>query len=76
MAYDNTNNVVIHVVPIGKSNNSSGFADFVYYINNDGKQIYGDTSDNSNSISFDVKGEEYNLKATWDKDNNFILSLT
>lgn len=76
MAYDDANNVVIHVVPIGKSNNSSGFADFVYYINNDGKKIYGDTSDNSNNISFDVNGDEYNLRATWDREDNFILSLT
>lgn len=76
MAYDPDNNVVIHVAPIGNKNNSRMFANFIYYINNNGDKIYGDTSTNKNGVEFDVNGQSHILKATWDRDQNFILSLT
>lgn len=60
--------VVVHVLPAGFSNNENGDADFVYYINVDGEEKMGDTSDGK-PVTFMYQGNELRLMARW-KDND------
>lgn len=60
--------VVVHVLPAGFSNNENGDADFVYYINVNGEEKAGDTSD-GNPVTFMYQGNELRLMARW-KDND------
>lgn len=60
--------VVVHVLPAGFSNNENGDADFVYYINVDGEEKMGDTSDGK-PVTFMYQGNEIRLMARW-KDND------
>lgn len=60
--------VVIHVLPAGFSNNEKGDADFVYYININGEEKMGDTSDGK-PVTFMYQGNKLRLTARW-KDND------
>ena len=60
--------VVVHVLPAGFSNNEKGDADFVYYINVNGEEKMGDTSDGK-PVTFMYQGNEIRLMARW-KDND------
>lgn len=60
--------VVVHVLPAGFSNNENGDADFVYYINVNGEEKAGDTSDGK-PVTFMYQGNELRLMARW-KDND------
>jgi len=60
--------VVVHVLPAGFSNNEKGDADFVYYININGEEKMGDTSDGK-PVTFMYQGNELRLMARW-KDND------
>lgn len=60
--------VVVHVLPAGFSNNEKGDADFVYYININGEEKMGDTSDGK-PVTFMYQGNELRLTARW-KDND------
>lgn len=60
--------VVVHVLPAGFSNNEKGDADFVYYININGEEKMGDTSDGK-PVTFMYQGNEIRLMARW-KDND------
>ena len=60
--------VVVHVLPAGFSNNENGDADFVYYINVNGEEKAGDTSDGK-PVTFMYQGHKLRLTARW-KDND------
>lgn len=60
--------VVVHVLPAGLSNNEKGDADFVYYINVNGEEKVGDTS-NGKPVTFMYQGNKLRLTARW-KDND------
>lgn len=60
--------VVVHVLPAGLSNNEKGDADFVYYINVNGEEKVGDTSDGK-PVTFMYQGNKLRLTARW-KDND------
>lgn len=60
--------IVVHVLPAGFSNNEKGDADFVYYINVNGEEKMGDTSDGK-PVTFMYQGNEIRLMARW-KDND------
>lgn len=62
--------VVVHVLPAGFSNNEKGDADFVYYININGEEKMGDTSDGK-PVTFMYQGNEIRLMARW-KDNDTL----
>lgn len=62
--------VVVHVLPAGFSNNENGDADFVYYINVDGEEKAGDTSDGK-PVTFMYQGNKLRLMARWKDDTMY-----
>lgn len=62
--------VVVHVLPAGFSNNENGDADFVYYININGEEKAGDTSDGK-PVTFMYQGNELRLTARWKDDTMY-----
>lgn len=62
--------VVVHVLPAGFSNNENGDADFVYYINVDGEEKAGDTSDGK-PVTFMYQGNKLRLTARWKDDTMY-----
>ena len=62
--------VVVHVLPAGFSNNENGDADFVYYINVDGEEKAGDTSDGK-PVTFMYQGKKIRLMARWKDDTMY-----
>lgn len=62
--------VVVHVLPAGFSNNENGDADFVYYINVNGEEKAGDTSDGK-PVTFMYQGKKIRLMARWKDDTMY-----
>lgn len=62
--------VVVHVLPAGFSNNENGDADFVYYINVNGEEKAGDTSDGK-PVTFMYQGNKIRLTARWKGDTMY-----
>lgn len=62
--------VVVHVLPAGFSNNENGDADFVYYINVNGEEKAGDTSDGK-PVTFMYQGNKLRLTARWKDDTMY-----
>lgn len=62
--------VVVHVLPAGFSNNENGDADFVYYINVNGEEKAGDTSDGK-PVTFMYQENKLRLTARWKDDTMY-----
>lgn len=62
--------VVVHVLPAGFSNNENGDADFVYYINVNGEEKAGDTSDGK-PVTLMYQGKKIRLMARWKDDTMY-----
>ena len=60
-------NLQIHIIPATFRNNSSGNAEYIYYINNNGKETAGDTSV-VKEASFMLGGKEYEIRCRWSAD--------
>ena len=60
-------NLQIHIIPATFKNNASGNAEYIYYINNNGEEIAGDTSV-VKEASFMLGGKEYEIRCRWSAD--------
>lgn len=59
--------IVIHILPAGRSNNKQGYAEFIYYINMNGKEQMGNNN-NGKLATFMYEGKENVIEARWKND--------